>query len=38
LEVLASTSIKRKKPWPCFAWLGEVSFASIHDSSPSIMP
>ncbi|XP_064607182.1 ciliogenesis and planar polarity effector 1-like isoform X2 [Liolophura sinensis] len=23
LEVLASTSIKRKKPWPKFAWLGE---------------
>ncbi|XP_064625487.1 uncharacterized protein LOC135486550 isoform X2 [Lineus longissimus] len=23
LEVLASTSIKRKKPWPSFAWLGE---------------
>lgn len=24
-EVLASTSIRRKKPWPKFAWLSEVS-------------
>ena len=25
LDVLASTTIKRKKPWPTFAWLGKVS-------------
>ena len=25
LDVLASTTIKRKKPWPNFAWLGKVS-------------
>lgn len=25
LEVLASTAIKRKKPWPKFTWLAEVS-------------
>ena len=27
LEVLASTSIRRKKPWPRLAWIGQVSFA-----------
>ena len=25
LDVLASTTIKRKKPWPKLAWLGKVS-------------
>lgn len=24
LEVLASTSIKRRKPWPQLAWIGQV--------------
>lgn len=24
LEVLASTNIKRKKPWPKIVWVGEV--------------
>ena len=26
LDVLASTTIKRKKPWPKLAWLGKVIF------------
>ena len=25
LEVLRSLAIQRRKPWPCFAWLREVS-------------
>lgn len=30
LEVLASTNIKRKKPWPKIVWVGEVCIISIH--------
>ena len=29
LDVLASTTIKRKKPWPKLAWLGKVIFKSF---------
>lgn len=25
LEILASTAIKRKKPWPHVVWLGKVN-------------
>lgn len=33
LDVLASTTIKRKKPWPKLAWLGKVIFkTALHYS------
>lgn len=31
LDVLASTTIKRKKPWPTLAWLGKVSLENDHE-------
>jgi hypothetical protein len=30
LEVLASTNIKRKKPWPKIVWVGEVGAEQIY--------
>ncbi|XP_013396199.1 protein JBTS17 isoform X2 [Lingula anatina] len=42
LEVLASTAIKRKKPWPRFAWLGESSASlfllDTHRASVLFLP
>ena len=35
LEVLSSVSIKRKKPWPKFAWLGEVRTTNACLISPA---
>ncbi|MGH0126186.1 UNVERIFIED_CONTAM: hypothetical protein FKN15_005582 [Acipenser sinensis] len=38
LEVLPSSSIKRKKPWPRFSWLGQPpqSVLQSHDSQHSV--
>lgn len=33
LEVLTSTSIKQKKPWPRVSWLGQVGFFNLYNTS-----